>query len=324
MRMKKLLSISFLALMSVSLISSSAAQGRPVAQDFRVDQVPIPLQPPENVALGELNGNWKLAGDRERRVYPMLSVNLAVDGGWIIGAVSYDIVCSDRIDEHFGSDTVVVGKVASDGSFTLSPGPLASDGRFISSYAPLEQVAVAIKGVVPVDGAKTWKGTYAFTIPPYKPLSSNPYGNCTSPQTGSFLASAYAPVSGTYTGTISGQGFGDDVTVTIKVSQAGPQTASGPDGQPQLTFPLFPLLATISVKGSPCFAHGTSRAPLDGNQLFGNRFDLNFDMDGVAVLMAEGWVSGPDSETLRDVHFQVGLAGSKCFNAHATGTLKKQ
>ena len=112
--------------------------------------------------------------------------------------------------------------------------------------------------------------------------------------------------------------------MTIQVSQHGPRSGPGPDGQAQLALSLFPLSASISVKGSPCFAHGTSRTPADGNQLYGNRFDLNFDMDGVAVLMVDGWVSGPNSNTLRDVHFQVGGMASKCFNASGAGTLTKQ
>jgi hypothetical protein len=326
MRIKRKLSLSFFLLMSVSLFSSSSAQGRPVALDYRVDQIPLPIQPPENVAIGKLNGNWKLAGDRDQKIYPMLSVNLAVDGSWIIGAASYDIVCSNRIHGHFSSDNnTIIGKVASDGGFTLSLGSLASDGRFISQVTPSDQVVVTVNGVVPSGDANSWKGTYTFTIPPYKPLSSNPLGACISPQHGSFVARPYAPLSGTYTGVISGHDFGSNVAVTINVSQSGPQPRPSLDGRPQLTpFPLFPLSATISVKGSPCFTHGTSTAPINGNKISGNLFDLNFDMDGVAVLLLDGWVSGADSDTLRDVNFGVGLIGSKCFNAHATGTLKKQ
>jgi hypothetical protein len=267
-----------------------------------------------------------LAGDQDRKIFPTLSVNLAVDGSWIIGAARYDIVCSRRIDRHFASDLTLVGKIAPDGSFALSPpGSIASDGKVIRLSAPPDEAALVIRGVVPHDGASTWKGTYAFTIPPYKPLSGNPYGSCTPPQTTSFVATAYSPMSGIYAGAITSQGLGSDVTVTINVSQSGPQVLSGPDGQPRLMpSPLFPLSATISVKGSPCFTHGTSREPIEGNQISGNRFDMNFDMEGVAVLMVDGWVSGSHSDALQHVNFVVGRMGSKCFNAHATGTLKKQ
>jgi hypothetical protein len=294
------------------------------AQEIKPTQIPLPLKPPENEAFGKLIGNWKLGGDRDRGIFPTQSVNIAVAGDQILAAAHYEIVCSDQIDRHFRSDLMLVGKLASDRSFTLSSGgSLGSDGRFFPASSS-DQVAVVINGAVPAGDAKTWKGNYKFTIPPYKELSSNPYGTCNSPQTGNFVASAFAPLSGTYTGAISGEGFGSGVSVTLTVSQNGPQTASGPDGQPRLMLQLFPLSASISVRGSSCFAHGTSRTPADGNQLSGNRFDLNFDMDGVAVLIVDGWVAGPDSDTLREVHFQVGGMGSKCFNASGTGTLTKQ
>jgi hypothetical protein len=293
------------------------------AQDIKPTQVLLPLKPPENEAFGKLNGNWKLGSDLGQGIFPMLSVNIAVAGDQILAAGHYEIVCSDQIDGHFRSDLMPIGKLASDGSFTLSSGSLASDGRFFPSSSS-DQVAVVINGAVPSDDAKTWKGAYKFTIPPYKELSSNPYGNCTSPQTGSFVASAYAHLSGTYTGAIFVEGFGSSVSVALAVSQNRPRAASGPDGQPRLVLQLFPLSANISVKGSACFAHRTSRTAADGNQLSGNHFDLNFDMDGVTMLMVDGWVSGPDFDTLRAVHFQVGGMASKCFNASGVGTLTKQ
>jgi hypothetical protein len=281
MRMRRNLSISLLLFISLPLASSRAAQVSP--------------------KFANLNGNWKLAGDREQKIYPKLSVNLAVDGDRIIGAANYDIICSDKIRRHFASDVRLDGKIDRDGSFTISS----------ATY----QVEVVIKGVVPADRAKAWNGTYAFIIPPYKSLSANPYGECTSPQSGSFVASAYASIGGTYSGRVTGPGFGSDVSVTIKIAEAG--TPQSPN------FPPFPLSATISVQGSPCFVHGTSRTPIDGNQLFGDRFDLNFDMDGAAVLMVDGWIAGAGSETLRDVRFQVGLEGSRCFPASASGTLSR-
>jgi hypothetical protein len=281
MRMKRNLSISLLLFISLPLVSSRAAQVAPI--------------------FASLSRNWKLAGDREHKIYPKLSVNLAVDGDRIIGAANYDIICSGKIQKHFASDVRLDGKIERDGSFTISS----------ATY----QVEVVIKGVVPADGAKTWKGSYVFTIPPYKPLSANPYGECTSPQSGSFVASSYASIGGTYSGRIIGPGFGSDVSVTVQIAEAG--TPQSPN------FPPFPLSATITVQGSPCFVHGRSRTPIDGNQLFGDRFDLNFDMDGEAVLMVDGWVSGAGSETLRDVHFQVGIQGSKCFPASGTGTLRR-
>ena len=293
------------------------------AQEISLPHVPLPLNPPENKAFGKLNGNWKLGGDPGQGIFPILSINIAVAGDQILAAGHYEIVCSDQIDGHFRSDLMLVGKLASDGTFTLYSGSLASDGRFFPSSSS-DQVAVVIDGVVPADDAKTWKGAYKFAIPPYKELSSNPYGICTSPQTGRFVASAYAPLSGTYSGAIFAEGLGSSVSVTLTVSQNGPQTASGPDGQPQLVLQLFPLSANIYVKGSSCFAHGTSGTPTDGNQLSGSHFDLNFDMDGVAVLMVDGWVSGPNSDTLRAVHFQVGGMASKCFNASGVGTLTKR
>jgi len=308
-----------LALLGIVCGSTPAA----TAQQISPTQVLLPLKPPENEAFSKLNGNWKLGGDPGQGIFPMLSVNFAVDGDQILAVGHYEIVCSDQIRRYFRSDLVLVGKLAADGRFTLSSGSLASDGRFFPSSSS-DGVAVVVNGATPTDDSKPWKGTYKFTIPAYKELSSNPYGDCTSPQTGSFVASAYAPLTGTYTGAIFGEGFGSGVSVALTVSQNGPQTASGPDGQPQLMLQLFPLSANISVKGSSCFAHGTSRTPVEGNQLSGNHFDLNFDMDGVAVLMVDGWVSGPNSDTLRAVHFQVGGMASKCFNASGVGTLTKQ
>jgi hypothetical protein len=40
--------------------------------------------------------------------------------------------------------------------------------------------------------------------------------------------------------------------------------------------------------------------------------------------MVEGWVSGADSDMLRDATSPLQEWGNKCFNAHANGTLKKQ
>ncbi len=308
------------------LSSYVSAQGTPIAPGFTVHQIPLPLQPPASEAAAKLNGNWTLAGNREQKIYPMLSVNLAVDGNWIIGAARYDILCSRQIQQHFASDLTLIGELTPDGSFTLSsPSSLGSDGEFISQSTSADESGVVVKGNVPHDGSSMWKGTYAFTIPPYKPLSGNPYGACTSPQTGSFVATTFAPLNGIYSGAINGPELGSDVTVTIKVSQSGPRVVSDADGQPRLQpSPLFPLSATISVKGSRCFTHGISRDPVEGNQLYGNRFDMNFDMEGVAVLMVNGWVSGRNSDELKQVDFVVGAMGSKCFNAHASGTLRKQ
>jgi hypothetical protein len=119
---------NWLAVALLGIVCGSAP-----AQEIRPIQVLLPLKPPENEAFGKLNGNWKLSGNRDQGIFPMLSVNIAIDGDQILAVGRYDIVCSDRIHGRFGSDLVLVGKLASDGSFTLSPGSLASDGRFFPS-----------------------------------------------------------------------------------------------------------------------------------------------------------------------------------------------
>ena len=54
------------------------------AQEIAPTQVLLPIKPPENEVFGRLNGNWKLSGDREQGIFPMLSVNIATDGNQIL------------------------------------------------------------------------------------------------------------------------------------------------------------------------------------------------------------------------------------------------
>jgi hypothetical protein len=271
---------------------------------------------PSAQSFANLNGNWRITGKQERNQYPLLSATLTVVGNRIIGAGWYDVICTTKMSERFDGNINFIGQIDSDGSFSLSSDTSGND------------FPVLIKGTAPKAGSKTWNGSYTFNIPPYKPMGANPYGNCRSPQAGSFVATAIPPLNGTYVGAIDSKELDPGVIASIQISQQDRNTQPIPFG---INRCVYYLNSSISVRGTTLFTHGTPRKtsfPPPGfpeAKIYGDHFSLNFEMDGGLPLMIWGRISDSSADTLVDVHYRVGCSDKgKCFPASGTGTLTKQ
>jgi hypothetical protein len=260
----------------------------------------LPVLPPY---FSPLTGNWNIAGNRALAQYPLLSLAIFVDGSQITARGDVQVQCTNQ-GGGIGGTINLVGTVAADGTFQLAaPSNLPADGT-----------QVVITGTVPSQGATAWIGSYSIV--------DAPTTNCTFSKSAAFLATALAPFDGTYSGTIAGPATSNQpakVSFNITVSQgaaASSQRASG-------TTPYFPLTATVTVTGLPCFTHGSTVANNFGaNQIEGDFSSINFQMEDGSLLLFSGNFASPDESAINPALFAV--FGGKCDQDAYSGVLNQQ
>ena len=249
-----------------------------------------------------LNGNWLLTGNRQSGQYPFLSTSLFVSGNQITAIGDTVSAPCGPVQFIAAGANILAGEVQSDGSFQLK-----NAGATQSS-----KTQIVIDGKLTT--SSSWKGSYSIT-------NASPPTGCPASQTGSFTATPIAPISGTYTGTLTPplvQSKSNTLTVSLSVSQG--QFSSFPIS-PTASFYFPSLSGTISVSGPPCSAQGISDPTL-GGEVGGDHVNATFNMSDGSRLAVNGFVSLPDqSHITAEAYF---LSGSQCNNVLYAGTLIRQ
>jgi hypothetical protein len=257
-----------------------------------------PPATPAAASASPLTGNWNLLGNPTLQQYPSLSLTLFVNGNQIT-AQGQDFVLCPNLDGGGGS-VGLTGQVAADGTFELSD--VGSNNSFL----------FAITGTIPPTGSSIWAGTYTLTTSPANT-------GCTINQTAAFTATAFAPLDGTYTGTLlegTTASPTGSVTVSLSVSQ-GATAAYLPPGQAYM-----PLTATIAISGVPCFTHGTNSTILGASVLKGDYSAITFNMDDGSQVILFSYLDGTDSSEL--VQASLDISTGQCSGTGAFGTLTRQ
>ncbi|HKN21549.1 MAG TPA: hypothetical protein VJX73_09035 [Terracidiphilus sp.] len=177
-----------------------------------------------------------------------------------------------------------------------------------NSAEPIDSIQYTITGKLPAPGASTWQGTYTIV--------NSPSSTCVFNFSGSFTATAYPTLNGTYAGTIDGSGLGSGISITLKVSQDEQTLEQSMNGA--VTY--IPLSGTITVTGSSCFTSGTI---VNGqvSQIDADTFMMWASMNDGSTMEIHGWVSDQTEATLTPV--DVVIKNGACANAFGSGTLNR-
>jgi hypothetical protein len=231
-----------------------------------------------------INGNWHIVGAQDLSPRPLLTLAIGASGNAVYATGDVGVNCANN-GGGVGGSLSMTGQVGSDGTFVLS-----------NSAFPLNTIQVSVTGKVPAEGSTTWMGSYAIT-------NAASDTTCTFNQSNSFVATAYPPLDGTYTGTIAGQAPNPNITLSAQITQGSPtfdQTLS-----PMQQGFRIPLNGTIAVTGSPCFTSGTTTAgatgapslPVEGS-IDGEVFSLTYLMNDGSELQLLGFLADPTESTL--------------------------
>ena len=263
-------------------------------------------------APSPLTGNWQLTGNRERNLYPLLSMAIHVNGKQVTAEGDNFVVCPASPRDGIGGNQEMSGEIDPDGNFTM---------RTISSRNTLQ---LAVTGRVPDAGSTSWAGTYKFTTP-------TSHG-CMFDQQGTFTATLLAPLSGTFHGPVTMSypsappppGYTGPMTAQLKFTITATQGGEFLTHEKKVGAPFIylPLAGTINVSGSACFTHGTSDTNPYANNMQGDRAHLNFEMNDESELMVVAVYTSP-----KEAGFVIQAAfvkGGKCDKQAFAGTLERQ
>jgi len=200
-----------------------------------------------------LNGNWQLTGDPVASTEPAISVVLYGSGGQISGTAVAVVQCANEPTTRRMINLQLNGQENLDGTYTVAS---ATDG-----YGDV----LNLNGPMPHSGQQSWSGSYSLYAPLSDPTTAL---TCLLKPTASFQAVAITPLSGTYSGPISGNNLSPDATMALQITQA--TTLTGMAG--------YGATASLSVTGSSCFKTG-SQVLADGTAISGDSITLHFKMD---------------------------------------------
>jgi hypothetical protein len=145
-----------------------------------------------------LNGNWQLTGDPVASTEPAISVVLYGSGGQITGTAVAVLQCANEPTTRRMMNLQLNGQENLDGTYTVAS---ATDG-----YGDV----LNLNGPMPHSGQQSWSGSYSL----YVPLSDSTTAlTCLLKPTASFQAVAITPLSGTYSGSITGNNLSSDATM---------------------------------------------------------------------------------------------------------------
>jgi hypothetical protein len=202
--------------------------------------------PPASSSPANLNGNWLLTGNLPFTTLagnPLNStfgaaITVTVLGNNLIATLDRNEVCGNMVAS--GPIGVVIGSVASDGSFAIS-----TTSTILSDTA-------RVTGTIPAAAASSWTG--------HLDLTDNTTF-CSISRTLNFTAVRIADVTGTYSGTPTLNGT---LGGTLQPPQAATFTFTLQQGNtaPGTPVPNAALLSgTATVQGSTCFTSGTLPLP---------------------------------------------------------------
>ena len=263
-------------------------------------------------APSPLNGNWQLAGDRDRKLYPLLSMAIHVNGKQVIATGDDFVVCPTSPRDGVGGNQEMIGEIDPDGNFTM---------RTISSRNTLQ---LTVTGKVPEAASTNWAGTYKFTSP-----ASH---GCAFDQEGAFTATPLVPLAGTFAGPVTMSypsappppGHTGPVTAQLKFTLTAAQGGEFLSHERKVGAPFIylPLTGTINVSGSVCFTHGTSDTNPYANNMQGDRAHLNFEMNDESELTVIAvYTSAEEAGLVIQASF---VKGGKCDKQAFAGTLQRQ
>jgi hypothetical protein len=260
-----------------------------------------------------LDGNWRITGNLDRKVYPAISMSIFVNGNQVSGWGTSKDVCPTSGDEYT-ADFRVTGTIEPDGSFHLRTAAFP--------YA----VQLTFTGKVPAVGTAGWDGNYTFqTVPP---AAGQP---CGIDRKGAFTASPLAPLKGAFEDQVTRlyplpvpqEASADLINRTpvhlklsIGVKQGGFMTD---ERKPSETYSYLPLNGTIRFESCPCFAVGKTIAGT-ASMIEGEMVKMRFEMNDRSEIYFHGTYSGPDA----GLSFFAGVTSGKCHGLGFSGTLKPE
>ncbi|MBS1822643.1 MAG: hypothetical protein JST61_11835 [Acidobacteria bacterium] len=256
-----------------------------------------------------LAGNWLLTESMPSEAFTpgqaptfRLAMNVDVSGNVVAATGSGNDICGKTF-LSFGLGLPTSGTIAPDGSFTVQS----------SSILP---ETVLIQGHVPQAPGGPWSGTYSTSIT----VSSPALGGCQSSSSGSFTATYFPLLNGTYSGNVTGAALTNGglfqgplpTSIQITLKQGGDAIPVFPTRLPTGSI----LTGSIRVQGSTCFSSGTT--DLFGvSNLQGNRIFAFFSMDDGSELTLSGSIT--DISESRIGQTFVTVRGGRCSGATPTG-----
>lgn len=243
-----------------------------------------------------LAGNWLIVGPMPTSGLFLnqptgfrLAMTFDVNGNTVTAAGSGNNSCGDA-GLSFGFASVATGTIAADGSFNLQ------NPTNLPTSFPIG--SISIDGKVPAASGSPWPGSYTATIT--VPTLGTSGSTCVSNLAGTFTATSFPLVSGSYAGTATGQTIVNGVPVTSAISvevvlQQGGTVTSPATGLPFTSNTV--LTGSIAVQGSPCFTSGvttsTPASAVDGNEIV-----AAFTMNDGSTVELEGRLTDSTESTI--------------------------
>lgn len=245
-----------------------------------------PPNPPPTPA--NITGNWELAATPSSGWQASIAVYLTSNAGSVSGIANgpaaTDNVCiaNGCCGSPIGvfNNVALIGTVDADGNLKLST-PAGGNPVF------------AMTGTT--SGSTISNGSFMLS------------GTCTTQ--GAIAGTEYAPLDGTYAGTVTSQDTGKSYAVTTTLDQGSVPNSSG----------YLDLTGLVSVSGYPCISSGST--PISSTFL-GDEFFAGANPSPNGTLGWSGILSS-DGKTL-GVDYGFTLSGSPCNDDYGTGTLTLQ
>lgn len=132
-------------------------------------------------------------------------------------------------------------------------------------------------------------------------------GGCAGGTSGKVTGTEYAPLGGTYTGSITGSS--PAVTLSLALSQETVATGLG----------VFPMSGSATFTGISCFSQGTLSA--QNGSVLGDTVTMDFTTNGSAEVQMTGtFDTAASTVTLSSIQ----VSGSSCSGSLGTATLTRQ
>ena len=163
-----------------------------------------------------------------------------------------------------------------------------------------------LNGPMPRSGQQSWSGNYSLYAPLSDPTTAL---TCLLKPTASFQAVAITPLSGTYSGSITGNNLSPNATIGVQITQAA--TLAGMAG--------YDATASLSVTGSSCFKAGSQ--VLAGTPVIsGDSITLHFKMDDGSQVDFYGLTNSGASK----IAGTLAVDGGKCLYDADSSMLQRQ
>jgi hypothetical protein len=259
-----------------------------------------------------IQGNWHLTGHLpfpgDPSQGPVLTLAVGLSGKTIYAIGDAAAPCSEDPNMWFGGPLSSTGtkaasaEIAADGSFSLN-----------SADDPLIPMQFTIQGNVPSVGSSIWQGRYTLFTSPSLTL------NCSFNLSGTFTATPYRALNGTYAGSINGSGLLAGMSISMNLTQGSPNINLSAVNLSNFDIPMS---GTVTVDGTPCFISGTISS--SSSSIRGDYLRLFVTMNNGSFLSVSGWLSDESGTTLKWVSVSV-LGPGQCASAYGTnGTLVLQ